>query len=220
MRIQSIEGLTGHIERQVFCHFCKVIYIHLAPLCCSDYCFALVSASIADFLFTCCQAITRVERDEEGEVAFRQFPCRQLPFRQLPLCQFPFRQPRRKKGKFRSHFANFPMLFLVILSVSVNLSVSQFFVLSCSLRNLKSHLVRTQSLNVLPLKPGVGQHIAIYATLTARDFFLAYFHPSDPHLHFFKNPFKFFLCWLWLTHGSCASPQNKIGHPVECRFPC
>ena len=33
-----------------------------------------------------------------------------------------------------------------------------------------SHLVRTQSLNVLPLKPGVGQYIAIHATLTSRDF--------------------------------------------------
>ena len=39
----------------------------------------------------------------------------------------------------------------------------------------KSHLVRTQGLNVLPLKLGVGQYIAIHATLTARDFFLAYF---------------------------------------------
>ena len=39
-------------------------------------------------------------------------------------------------------------------------------------QKLKSHLVRTQSLNVLPLKPGVGQYIAIHATLTARDFFL------------------------------------------------
>ena len=29
---------------------------------------------------------------------------------------------------------------------------------------IKSHLVRTQSLNVLPLKPGVGQYIAIHAT--------------------------------------------------------
>ena len=27
--------------------------------------------------------------------------------------------------------------------------------------------------NVLPLKPGVGQYMAIYATLTARDFFLS-----------------------------------------------
>ena len=43
-------------------------------------------------------------------------------------------------------------------------------------QKLKSHLVRTQSLNVLRLKPGVGQYIAIHATLTARDFFLPYFH--------------------------------------------
>ena len=42
-------------------------------------------------------------------------------------------------------------------------------------QKLKSHLVRTQNLNVLPLKPGVGQYIAIHATLTAMDFFLAYF---------------------------------------------
>ena len=47
-------------------------------------------------------------------------------------------------------------------------------------RKLKSHLVRTQSLNVLSLKPGVGQYIAIHATLTARDLFLAYFYPTGP----------------------------------------
>ena len=47
-------------------------------------------------------------------------------------------------------------------------------------QKLKSHLVRTQSLNVLPLKPGVGQYIAIHATLTARDFILAYFYSSGP----------------------------------------
>ena len=33
-------------------------------------------------------------------------------------------------------------------------------------------------LNVLPFKPGVGQYIAIHATLTATDFFLAYFYTS------------------------------------------
>ena len=33
----------------------------------------------------------------------------------------------------------------------------------------------TESLKVLPLKPGVGQYIAMHATLTARDFFLANF---------------------------------------------
>ena len=40
-------------------------------------------------------------------------------------------------------------------------------------QKLKSHLVRTQSLNILSLKPGVGKYIAIHATLIARDFFLA-----------------------------------------------
>ena len=47
-------------------------------------------------------------------------------------------------------------------------------------QKVKSHLVSTWSLNVLPSKPGVGQQIAIHATLTARDFFLAYFYPSGP----------------------------------------
>ena len=76
-------------------------------------------------------------------------------------------------------------------------------------QKLKSHLVRTQSLNVLPLKPGVGQYVAIHATLTARDFFPAYFYPSA----FFPQTLsRFFLCWLWLKHGSCVDPQNKIGH--------
>ena len=60
------------------------------------------------------------------------------------------------------------------------------FVLSCPrsgeqrTQKLKSHLVRTQNLNVLPFKPGAGQYIAIHATLTARDFFPAYFYPSGP----------------------------------------
>ena len=41
-------------------------------------------------------------------------------------------------------------------------------------QKLKSHFVRTQSLNVLPLKLRVGQYIAIHAALTGFDFFLAY----------------------------------------------
>ena len=56
------------------------------------------------------------------------------------------------------------------------------------MQKLKSHLVRTQSLNVLPLKPGVGQYIAVHATLTARDFFLAYFYPSGPFICIFPKP--------------------------------
>ena len=60
-------------------------------------------------------------------------------------------------------------------------------------QKLKSHLVRTQSLNVLPLKPGVGQYIAIHAKLTARDFFLSYFCTSRSiHLHFVQNLSRFF----------------------------
>ena len=71
----------------------------------------------------------------------------------------------------------------------VSVTVVIQFLSACSLvprsgelrtQKLKSHLVRTQSLNVLPLKPGVGQYIAIHATLTARDFFFAYFYPSSP----------------------------------------
>ena len=71
----------------------------------------------------------------------------------------------------------------------------QFFPRSGELRTqkLKSHLVRTQSLNVLPLKPGVGQYIAIHATHTARDFFLAYFYLSGPFTCiFFQNLSRFF----------------------------
>ena len=88
-------------------------------------------------------------------------------------------------------------------------------------QKLKSLLMRTQSLKVLPLKPGVGQYIAMHATLTARDFFIAYFFPFGPFTCiFFQNPSQFLLCWLWLAHGSCVGLQNKIGHPAGCRFPC
>ena len=68
------------------------------------------------------------------------------------------------------------------------------------MRKLKSHLVRTQSLNVLPLKPVLGQYTAIHATLAAMDFFLAYFYPSSPLTRIFsKTTPDFFLWWLWLT---------------------
>ncbi len=103
---------------------------------------------------------------------------------------------------------HFAIPSLVLLPSPVTLSVLSFsacwpfllnfFPRSGELRTqkLKSHLVRTQSLNVLPFKPGVGQHIAIHATLTARDFFLAYFYPSSPFTCIFsKTSPNFFLCW-------------------------
>ena len=40
------------------------------------------------------------------------------------------------------------------------------------------------------------------------------------HLHFFQNLSRFLLCWLWLTHVSCVSPQGKVGHPAGGRIPC
>ena len=53
----------------------------------------------------------------------------------------------------------------------------------------------TQSLKVLLLKPGVGQYIAVHATLTTRDFFLANFYCSVPFTCiFFKTSPEFFLC--------------------------
>ena len=47
-------------------------------------------------------------------------------------------------------------------------------------RVLISHLLRTQCLNVLPLKPRIGQDIATHAILTVRDFLLAHFYLSGP----------------------------------------
>ena len=68
-------------------------------------------------------------------------------------------------------------------------------------QKLKSDLVRTQSLNVLPLKPGVGQYIAEHATLAARDFFLAYFYPSGPFTCIFPKPLPishvFVVAYTW-----------------------
>ena len=79
-------------------------------------------------------------------------------------------------------------------------------------QKLKSHLVRTQSLNVLPFTPGVGQYIAIHATLTARDFSFLLISTLPVHSPaFFPKPLPIF---------SCVGLQNKIGHPAGCRFPC
>ena len=81
--------------------------------------------------------------------------------------------------------------------------------------------MRTQSSKVLPLKPGVGQYIAMHATLTARDFFLADFFPSGPFDWIFSKTSPDFFPVLAVAHaGSCVGPQNKIGHPAGCRFPC
>ena len=40
------------------------------------------------------------------------------------------------------------------------------------------------------------------------------------HLHFFQNLSDFFPVLAVANTGSCVGPQNKIGHPAWCRFPC
>ena len=62
------------------------------------------------------------------------------------------------------------------------------------MHKLKSHLVRTHGLNVLPFKPGVDQYLAIHAMHTARDFFLAYFYPSGPFTCIFSKTSPDFSC--------------------------
>ena len=67
--------------------------------------------------------------------------------------------------------------------------------------------------------PGVSQYIAIHATFTARDFFLAYFYPSGPFTSIFPKPLLIFPVLAVANTGSCVGPQNKIGHPARGRFP-
>ena len=88
-------------------------------------------------------------------------------------------------------------------------------------QKLKSHFMRTQSSKFLLLKSGVGQYIAMHATLTPRDFSLANFYPSGPFTCiFFQNLSRVFPVLAVANTDSCVGPQNKIGHPAGCRFPC
>ena len=76
--------------------------------------------------------------------------------------------------------------------------------------------MRTQSLKVLPLKPGVGQYIAMHAMLTARNFFLANAYPSGPFTCiFFQNISKVFPVLAVANTGSCIGSQNKLGHLAD-----
>ena len=89
------------------------------------------------------------------------------------------------------------------------------------MQKLKSHLMRTQSLLVLPRKPGVGQYIVMHATLTARDFFLANFYSPGPFTCIFsKTSPKCVPVSAAANAGSCVGPQNEIGQIAERRFPC
>ena len=62
------------------------------------------------------------------------------------------------------------------------------------MQKLKSHLVRTQSLSVLPLKPEVGHYVVRHPMLPARDFFLSYFYHSGPFTCIFSKPLSIVSC--------------------------
>ena len=90
------------------------------------------------------------------------------------------------------------MLFLLLIMIML-FSVLTPHSGELRTQKLKSHLVRTLSLNVLPLKPGVGQYIAIHDYAYCQGF-LAYFYRSGPFICICsKTSPEFFLCWLWLT---------------------
>ena len=75
-------------------------------------------------------------------------------------------------------------------------------------QKLKYHFFRTQSLKVLPLKPGEGQYTAIHAILTARDFFLANLYPSGPlTCILLQNLSRVFPVLAVANSGSCKSPS-------------
>ena len=58
-------------------------------------------------------------------------------------------------------------------------------------------------------------------SLTARDFFLAYFHPYGPFTCIFPKPLPISFPVLAVDNtGCCEGPQNKVGHPAGCRFTC
>ena len=82
-------------------------------------------------------------------------------------------------------------------------------------QKLKSHLVRTQSLNALPLKPGVGQNVALHATLTAR---ISSLLISTLPVHspaFFQNLSRFFHVLAVANTGFCVGRQKRIGHLLD-----
>ena len=73
--------------------------------------------------------------------------------------------------------------------------------------------MRTQSLKVLHLKRGVGQYLAIHASLTASEFFLISTLPVHSSA-FSKTSPEFFPVLALANTGSCVGPQNKIGQPA------
>ena len=76
-------------------------------------------------------------------------------------------------------------------------------------QKLNTHLLRTQSSEVLLLKPGAGLYIAMHVTPTVRNYFLANLSLSAHSTAFFQTSPEFFPCWLWLTSVSVWACRIK-----------
>ena len=80
--------------------------------------------------------------------------------------------------------------------------------------------MRTQSLKVFLLKPGVGQYIAMHAKPGISSLLISTLPVHSPA--FFPKPLKFFLCQLWLTLVPVQASRIKqvtlldAGSCVEC----
>ena len=82
-------------------------------------------------------------------------------------------------------------------------------------------IVTSVKLKRSPLKAWSGSVDSLTCYAYCQRFLPCLFLPfRSIHLHFFQNLSRFFLCWLLLAHGSCVGPQNRIGLPAGCRFPC
>ena len=78
---------------------------------------------------------------------------------------------------------------------------------------IKVPLVENTELEGSPCK--AWEYIAIHATLTARDFFLANFYHFGPFTCIFSNLSRVFHALAVANTSSGAGPQNTIGHPAH-----
>ena len=93
-----------------------------------------------------------------------------------------------------------PTSHCAFVSLHLDIAAAPFHSGELWTRKLKSHLLRTQSLKILPLKPGVGQYIAIHAMLPPGiSSLLISTLPVHSPAFFSKTSPEFFLCSLRLT---------------------
>ena len=96
-------------------------------------------------------------------------------------------------------FVNMTFIVTRILMVALSFVCPRIGVLRT--QELNTHPLRTQSSKVLPLKPGIGQNIAMHASFTARNVFFVLISTFPVH-----SP-SFFQSLSWVS-------------PVLCRFLC